>query len=196
MSAEECRKADALTRQPGHGDKRCASFEAACFDCGCERYSVGPGSPGVVDPAETVTRFHFSPIDVDENGKLTSFAFLDVAELGLSVTREQASDEVMTAAISKRLGRMKPDAVWQSVSIASVAEIRKIQRLQPNKSPERAFGVYDTAEQDNCQHAEIMQTKAGRSLRRRNYTYLWMRVSASSRTGSNPGLLTALDQPR
>ena len=30
----------------------------------------------------------------------------------------------------------------------------------------------------------------------RNYTYLWMRVSASSRTGSNPGLLTALDQPR
>ena len=30
----------------------------------------------------------------------------------------------------------------------------------------------------------------------RNYTYLWMRVSASSRTGAKPGRLTALDQPR
>ena len=32
--------------------------------------------------------------------------------------------------------------------------------------------------------------------KRRNYTYLWMRVSASSRIGSNPGRLTARDQPR
>lgn len=165
MSAEECRKADALTRQSGQGKRRCASFDAACPDCGCENHSIGLGSPGIVSSAETLARFHFSPNDVDDNGKPTPFAFSDVAELGLSVTREQASDLVMTAAIAKRLDNLDASADWHSVSLASVADIRSIHRSLQNKPLERAFGVYDTAEPDNPEHAEVMQTKAGRSLR-------------------------------
>ena len=71
----------------------------------------------------------------------------------------------MTTAISKRLDKLELLADWHSVSRALVAEIRSIKRSLPNKAPERAFGVYDTAEPDNPQHAEVMQTKAGRSLR-------------------------------
>ena len=165
MSTDECRAVDALTRQSEQSNKRCVSFENACPNCLCEEYSVGIGSPGPINSEERLTRFHFSPLDFDFSGKLTTFAFSDVESIGLSITREQASDEVMLAAIERRLHLLEPDVVWHSVSVASASAIRALTRTQENKAPERAFCVYDTAEPENVQHAEVMQTKAGRKLR-------------------------------
>ena len=167
MTAERCRAADTDTRLPGMGAQRCSRFEAACAECGCEDFSIGQahGSPGKVNPGEAVVRFHFAPEDIDDDGYPTTLAFSDVAELGLSVTRDRATDEQMGDAILARLSRLPEKSDWHSVSIASVADIRELCRRQKDKAPERAFCVYDTAEPGFPMHAEVCGTKASRKMR-------------------------------
>lgn len=165
MTEEECRAADVASRRSELANKRCARFEEACENCGCEKFSIGENSPGVVSSDEELVRFHFSPNDFGDDGSLTTLAFSDVTSLGLSVTRDQATNQQMQDAISARLKRLPPEGEWVSVSIAQTGSIKSIFRNQPQKDPERAFCVYDTAEPDNPLHAEVCQTKAGRKFR-------------------------------
>lgn len=104
-------------------------------------------------------------MDLDDDGRPTTAAFSDVDSVGLSTTRDQATDEVMEAAIAGRLNAMRTSAEWHSVSIALVSDIRGIFVDQENNNLKQAFCVYDTAEPENVEHAEVMATKTSRRTR-------------------------------
>lgn len=165
MTAELCKKIDRETRARQNASKRCDCFAAGYPECGCEKFSIGENSPGIVLDNELLIRFHFTPRDFGDDNKPTPLAFQDVAALGLSVVRDGATNELMCSAIINRLVLMEIGSNWHSISGIKVEDVRKIFREQKGIAPERAFCVYDTAEIENSMHAEICGTKASRKLR-------------------------------
>jgi hypothetical protein len=164
MSEETCRRIAAETYVDA--SRRCRRFEDECPECACEHFSFGNGSPGMVASDETLVRFHFSPHDIDEDGRPTPMAFTDVDSIGLSVTRDGCTDAEIERAMADRIAASGWGLTWHSVSLIPTREVRKLYRTQQGKKPERCFCVYDTAEEGNRMHAEICGTRAGRKFRK------------------------------
>ncbi len=124
MSRENCLRIASETEVDAR--KRCIRFDKECPGCLCERFSFGNGSPGLVASDEVLVRFHFSPCDLDDEGRPTTFAFSDVESLGLSVTRDRATDAEMEVAIARRISSARQELTWQSVSLIRTLEVRNI----------------------------------------------------------------------
>jgi hypothetical protein len=87
-------------------------------DGACETVKVSDHSPGPVGDNETLTRFVFAPIHVDEKGMPVSTAFSDAWKFDLSVFREElASDAELHLAIAqiKDIGLRKTPPVPRKV---------------------------------------------------------------------------------
>lgn len=168
MSLERCLCADSETRDnPSNIGNRVKHFEQECPKCFCEAFSFGRGSPGIVQDAESLIRFFFSPHDCDDSGNPLPFAFQELTSVGFSVVRDGADDNALLYAAQKRLLNMKFGNKLVNVGIAQVSDVRKIEHIDDRKPPCRAFCVYDTAEPDVPMHAEVCNSRGSRSDRLR-----------------------------
>jgi hypothetical protein len=106
--------------------------------CGCEAFSVGSASPGVVKSDEYVYRLIITPGDIDEpSGKLMLTALNDLRSSGLSVFRECASDEDVSNLVIDRLSRT-PD----KKQAKTVHALLRIQASAIRRMREATFGRY------------------------------------------------------
>lgn len=138
---------------------------------GWEKFPASCHSPGVVQPEESILRLAFQPLHIDpETRTLKPSAVSDVKDKGFSVDRlkyvsREGSIESGKAHAEKAMtlhGRTPREL--RAVSTLEVAAVRS---LMVNGL--RAFGVYDTAQDDNMAHADVCQLvpegQAGRSAR-------------------------------
>lgn len=113
-------------------------------------------SPGVVASDEQVLRLSFQPLHIDpESRSLKPSAVSDAKDKGFSVDRlghttKEASIELGRKRALDAIEQGRTPRELQAVSILSVALVRSIQIDES-----RAFGVYDTAREDNRAHADI-----------------------------------------
>jgi hypothetical protein len=132
----------------------------------CEAVSASEHSPCPVDASETLIRLAFHPIHVDPNGRILSVAFTDAWRSDLSVFRdERASDGEIALAIEQmRLtGVSKTPPQDRHVAAAMVASTGTIRAQMVDGTSDRAFRVYDTAEEAKPHHASIFLTRTARS---------------------------------
>ena len=130
-------------------------------------------SPGSVAHDEIVCRCHVSPTHY-EPGKqqLKPTAFQDAATFGLSVDRlKHASLESILAKAKQRVEIGKAGRILFGFSMFEVGQLRQVRvRLEGSKDPDRrGLGVYDTALQDEPEHADVCtiapSSHGGRSVR-------------------------------
>lgn len=126
-------------------------------NCVCEAYKMSKYSPGPVCDSEMVSRFVFSPIHIDKKtGDIKPSVFSHAFTKGCSVQREKkASNDEITKFVEDFLASDKKFS-WNGVLIANCGDLRSI-KIDSNK--ERAFCVYDTAEEKNPAHAEFGQSQ-------------------------------------
>lgn len=131
-------------------------YEAAS-SCACEAYTVSKYSTEPVRDSEVISRFVFSPIHIDKKtGDIKPSVFSHAFTKGCSIQREtKASDDEITKFVGDFLALDKKFS-WNGVLIANCGDLRSI-NIDSNK--ERAFCVYDTAEEANPAHAEFGQSQ-------------------------------------
>jgi len=129
-----------------------------------EKESVSPYSIGIVEDNENLARNIFSPHHYDpKTGNLTSLAFDDILNKGLSVLRFDytGNDEVI------RIGQHKKKDTHEYHGYITV-QAKCIREYIID--PKRAMAVYDTAMVDLLTHADIcsisVMTKGNKSLLR------------------------------
>ena len=131
-----------------------------------EREVASEHSSGPVGNEEILCRQIFSPIHYDrETNTLTSTAFDDVSNKGLSVNRWKytSKDQIDQAAISRAenhniLNPDKPQRTFNGAVRFVCKDIRSITvRTEEDASPVRGCAVYDTADQNDRSHADICQ---------------------------------------
>jgi hypothetical protein len=99
-------------------------------DCACEEISVGVNSPGIIAADEFLYRMIISPSDIDSAGIMTLDSLRDVGTKGLSVFRDQASDEDISSLIIDRLTRK---------STSKVKTVQAVLRVKASVLQERKF---------------------------------------------------------
>lgn len=140
---------------------------------GWERFTASSHSPGVVQSDEFVLRLAFQPLHIDpETRSLKPSAVSDVKDKGFSVdrlkyvSREASVESGRTQAVEAVALHGRTPRELRAISTLEVAVVRS---LLVNEL--RAFGVYDTARDDNMAHADVCQLvpegQAGRSARSR-----------------------------
>ncbi|MGO9473022.1 MAG: hypothetical protein ACLPWS_06350 [Rhodomicrobium sp.] len=133
----------------------------------CETVSISPHSQGPVEDSETLMRFVFAPIHVDEKtGAPLPTAFSDAWNSDLSVFREErASDEEIRLAITqvKEIGLAKNPPKPRKLVAIMLAAASQIRAEMVESTVSRAFRVYDTAEPEKPNHASVFVTKTARS---------------------------------
>ena len=168
MNEDDCHRVDRETREdPSKARERVKEFNRHCPDAACEQFSFENGSPGRVEDNEAVVRIHFSPRDFNKDGVLLPAAFSDVSSVGLSVVRDQASEEEFVRAARQRLANLPGHGV-ASVSSATARDIRGLMYTGGvHAKHARAFAVYDTAEVGLPKHAEVMSIRTSKADRQR-----------------------------
>lgn len=135
-------------------NERAARVHAACDEpFGCERFKLGPRSPGPVADSEYLNLIITDPQTVDHrSGKLLPVLVKQVDESGLSVLRDAATNEEfdLTYAEMKRASdaRGKP-RYFYGVCRFLTGSIRL-------ENGRRHLGVYDTALPMRRHHADIL----------------------------------------
>lgn len=134
-----------------------------------ENQTVSTISPGIVQNDEIIARQIFSPIHVDKNKEITSYAFNDMFNRGLSVNRMDYIDSASLHAKGEEKAAYdrltKPDRKYLGYAIANVGEIRNSTEMKI-----RWFVVYDTSSKNNVSHADIcciFQAKRGSAFQSR-----------------------------
>jgi hypothetical protein len=114
-------------------------------DCICQQFSVGVGSPGPIADGEILYRAFVDPTDVDEKTmELARRAFEWAHRNGLSVFRESATDDDITALISDIL-TVRAGKKRKRVLALFRFVCRQIRSLTETRFPNgpRMFCVYD-----------------------------------------------------
>jgi len=124
-------------------DKNLAwKIEEAFPNCACQAYSVGEGSPGLVEDTEILYRLVVSPVDLDlRTGTILSTVFEKAYQNGLSVFRECATDEHIEALVTDLL-TVKQGAQPRTVLALFRIECAAIRTLSEQPTG-RLFCVYD-----------------------------------------------------
>jgi hypothetical protein len=128
---------------------------------GWENFSASSYSSHPVDIDENLARMVFNPIHIDaETGGLKPSAVSDVKDKGCSVNRlslisieQSIADAQAIATLKNNQHPEKPTRRVCGVAKLAVRDIRLI--LVGDMA--RAFGVYDTALENNRSHADICQ---------------------------------------
>lgn len=142
--------------QRSQSDQRVTQINAAAPDCACEKFRMSHHSPGVVADSEILSRFVFSPYQVDKKGKLKAGAFSHVHNNGCSIQRTSiASNDEIVLFVNRFLAK-RDDHVWKGYLVADSVSVR---RILTQNSMHRAVCVYDTANAENPSHGEICQTQ-------------------------------------
>ncbi|WP_207678754.1 hypothetical protein [Desulfonema magnum] len=144
---------------------KCKAYRSEAEDCICEKESVSKYSPCAVQDNEDLIRQIYSPIHVDEDGRLKPLAFEDASNRGMSVNKKNyISKEELEGKISKKLkideNRGKKRSC-KGVAIAKCSEIRGLKQKEKD-SETRLFCIYDTATDKDKSHADICQAISGR----------------------------------
>lgn len=122
---ESCRGTFDLKPQ---NDKYAEEIDSAHPNCACQKFSLSPYSPGIVDDSEKLYRMIILPGDLDDKEKLTFESIKSTYKNGLSVFRECASDADITNLAEDRL-YIKPTQQRRSVKgliALSAAEVREL----------------------------------------------------------------------
>ena len=136
-------------------EKRVSEINSLAPDCKCEQYRMSKYSPNIVVDTEKLSRFVFSPYQVDRKGKLKPSAFSHVYNKGCSIQRDSLADnEEIFLFVNRFLGN-RDDYIWRGVLVADCSVVRNIFIKSQMK---RAVCVYDTGTKDNPSHGEICQT--------------------------------------
>jgi hypothetical protein len=150
--------------------------------CQCEAHSVSPHSPGRVEYDEHLARLIYSPQHIDpETGKLTEYAFDDALNKGLSTVRRHYADAeriraLANAKVKADRARGHHDRKFEGVVEASVLRLRSAK----TENDERSLCVYDTAEEDNLAHADvIVAIKGNKVYKKLVRKKLWQIFSAT-----------------
>lgn len=106
-----------------------------------EAYSAGYNSPGRVQDSEHLYRLVITPGDLDQHGNLLVRALKDIQEDVLSVFREKASRDDITALVGDRLSRKTDAEVKKVHSVARI--LAKHSREITSEHVGRLFCVYD-----------------------------------------------------
>ena len=134
--------------------ERAVRIHRACNESfGCERFKLGPGSPGPVTDIEYLNLIITDPQTIDpRSGKLLPVLVTQVDEAGLSVLRDAATDgEFDSTFVEMKRGsdaRGKP-RFFHGVCRFLSANIRL-------ENGARHVGVYDTALPGRRHHADIL----------------------------------------
>lgn len=127
----------------------------------CEKESVSAHSAGKVEDAEHLFRFIFSPIHIEDDGRVNAAAFSDVQDKGLSCDRD-ATAEPSTAIHERGSAQVNthnqdnPDKGPRKY-LGVVGALCEDIRTLPYDDGSKAFAVYDTAKADNPSHADVFQ---------------------------------------
>ena len=153
-----------------------------------EKLSVSEHSPGPIGDSEGLFRALDQPIHF-QNGELTPTAFGDAEARGLSINRTShiSIDGALSLAIErvKRVNQRKAENLSQSNSqhaeqkrrtfaytVFKTLDLRMVLREGPDVA-RRAFGVYDTAKQEDISHGDVFflltERQAWRSMRSKLY---------------------------
>lgn len=127
----------------------------------CEQESVSTYSTGRVEDTEHIFRLIFSPIHIEEDGRVKAAAFSDVEDKGLSCDRSPTSQPDATihargleqVATHNQNNLAKPRQ-YLGVVNALCKDIRALQYDDGDK----AFAIYDTAKATNPLHVDVFQT--------------------------------------
>ncbi|MFD9902452.1 hypothetical protein [Mesorhizobium sp. NPDC059025] len=124
-------------------EKQADRVEGAFPHCKCENYQVGRESPGPVGSHEIIYRMVVSPAYIDWNAKkILEDSFRNAASNGLSVFREIATDDDITALAIERLSR-KSTAKPKSIQAIIRLKVEMVRALKSNDVDGRLFCVYD-----------------------------------------------------
>lgn len=137
-----------------------------------ENGTVSPFSPGPIKNKENIARQIFSPIHVDEDGEIKTYAYDDMYSRGLSVNRMEYINSVSLHGRGEEKAERdrvkKPDRKYLGYVIANAGTIRTSTDLNI-----AWFTIYDTASSKNVTHADVCcifqpkQIKAYQSRQRR-----------------------------
>ena len=136
-------------------NERVAKINRFAPDCNCERFRMSKHSPNVIGNDEVLARFVFSPIHVNDKGKIKPAVFSHVFNVGCSIQRDSiAKPEELLNFTKNFLANDK--MTWEGVLLANSNDLKKI---TANTINSRAVCVYDTASATNPAHGEISQSQ-------------------------------------
>ena len=120
-----------------------------------EKETVSLDSPGIVEDEEEIARQIHSPHSYDkETEKLTTYAFDDMFNKGLSVNRLSLKNVEELHDIGEKKAEKaretNPNREYVGLSIAEVENVRNC-----DEGTERWFAVYDTSNEDDISHADV-----------------------------------------
>ena len=134
-------------------EERALSISRAAPDCSCEKYRMSRSSRGVVADHETLSRFVFLPMHVNNRGdKVKPTFFEHVHKRGCSIQRESIALTVELTSFVADFLKVSDDRGWIGVLSAGCKAVRDV-RIEARS--ERALCVYDTAKPMNPAHAEM-----------------------------------------
>lgn len=133
-------------------------LEASHPKCACEAFSVGEGSPGVVNDQEILLRIIISPRDIDrETGEIAVRPFEKAFKNGLSVVRSVASDSDIDDIVNEGLEASGViTSKVEAILGATTLSVRSI-----TKENEKVFCVYDQTVKRRDETRPPIPTHAG-----------------------------------
>jgi hypothetical protein len=140
-------------------------------NCVCESHATSDFSPGIVQDVESLVRIIMSPIDIDEaSGELKPDVTRDAGSHGMSCLRMQGVNASECASLGRQREDMKREKghKYQGFVALSVRDVRLL-----SEQSQRAYCVYDTAEQLEVRHAEVMCALTEKSKRKEYQVKLW-----------------------
>jgi hypothetical protein len=141
-ASPECAACKQLLFESESDRKLADLLESKFGKCGCEKFSVGDGSPGRVQNYEPLHRIIASPRDYDpETGTILARPFEKVFSNGLSVWRGKGPDGDIRILLGEALIRSQADPARRIFAICEVyaGDVRR----KFDNSRARAFCVYD-----------------------------------------------------
>jgi hypothetical protein len=137
-------------------------------ECGCEAERVSRHSPGPVLDDEVLSRLIFSPIHYDAaTHRIKEAAFEDGSNKGMSVYRHRQT----TLAELQQRGERKVEKdrlTRPDRQLAGRIEVQAGRARQIRSTPSGArYCIYDTAQPDDCAHADLCETYAPTKVERK-----------------------------
>lgn len=152
-------------------EKRVETIAKEFPNCVCESHPTSDFSPGIVQDAESLVRIIMSPIDIDEaSDELKPDVTRDAGSHGMSCVRMQGVNAIECASLGQQREDIKREKghKYQGFVTLSVHDVRLL-----SEKTQRAYCVYDTAEESEVRHAEVMCALTEKSKRKEYQVKLW-----------------------
>ncbi len=126
-------------------------------ECGCEKCSVSPHSPGPISSEEKLIRLVVAPLHIDKKLQTpTVAALVRVHSTGLSVVRHSASNDEIRSTAEKLIADVRQRNKGKMVGLHGVFMIHSSSIINwKTTSGNRVFCLYDTGRSHSPLHAEI-----------------------------------------